>query len=213
MAESINNSHIAYLQIDFYKGEVFCTSKSASAVLQTSIAMMHTDISLIQEPWINNSIIRGLGGAIICCYRYPEAPNPRTCILTKNVHIVTLLDLSSRDLVVASGDLTGIGKLVIGSAYIPYDSASHPPEEVRLLVDYCKVKGLPFLLGCDANSHHESWRSTDTNRRSEDLVDYIIITDLDILNTGTKPTLRNSVREEVIDITLCTGSIRDEVKK
>ena len=34
-------------------------SKSASAVLQKSIAMMHTGISLI-----------------ICCYRYPEAHNP-----------------------------------------------------------------------------------------------------------------------------------------
>ena len=36
---------------------------------------------------------------------------------------------------------------------------------------------------------------------------YLITTDLDILNTGTMPTFRNSVREEVIDITLCTKSI------
>ena len=45
------------------------------------------------------------------------------------------------------------------------------------------------------------------------LVDYLITTDLDILNIGTTPTFRNSVREEVIDITLCTGSILGKVKK
>ena len=114
---------------------------------------------------------------------------------------------------VASVDLIGIGKLVIGSAYFPHDSATHPPEEVRSLVDYCKVRGLPLLLGCDANSHHKLWGSMDTNRRGEDLMDHLITTDLDILNTGTVPTFRNSVREEVIDITLCTGSFRDKVRK
>ena len=88
-------------------------SKSASAVLQKSIAVMHTGISLIQEPWINKVVIRGLGGAGIYYYRYPEAPNRRTCILVKNVNIVPLLDLCSRDLMVALFDLTGIGKLVI----------------------------------------------------------------------------------------------------
>ena len=142
---------------------------------------MHTGISLIQEPWINRDVIRGLGGAGIYCYRYTEAPNPRTCILAKNVNIVPLLDLCSRDLMVASVDLIGIGKLVIGSAYFPQYCATHPPEEVRSLVDYCKVRGLPLLLGCDANSHHKLWGSTDTNRRGEDLVDYLITTDLDIL--------------------------------
>ena len=134
--------------------------------------------------------IRGGGG--IYCYRYPEAPNPKTCILAKN-DIVPLLDLCSRDLMVASVDLIGIGKLVIGSAYFPHDSATHPQEEVRSLVYYCKVRGLPLLLGCDVNSHHKLWGSMDKNKRGEDLVDYLITTDVDILNTGTIPTFRNFV--------------------
>ena len=80
-------------------------------------------------------------------------------------------------------------------------------------MDYCKVRGLLLLLGCDANSHHKLWGSMGTNRRGEDLMDYLITTDLDILNTGTIPTFRNFVREEVIDITRCTVSFRDKVKK
>ena len=42
---------------------------------------------------------------------------------------------------------------------------------------------------------------------------YLITTDMDILNKGTILTFRNSVREEVIDIALCIGSIWDKVKK
>ena len=160
---------------------------------------MHTGISLIHEPWINRDAIRGLVGAGICCYRYPKASNPRTCILAKNIKIVPLLDLCSRDLMTASVDLIGIGKVVIGSAYFLHDSGSHPLEKVRSLVDYCKVRCLPLFLGCDVNSHHNMWGSTDTSRRGEDLMDYLITTDLDILNIGTIQTFRNSVREEVID--------------
>ena len=166
-------------------------TKSVSAVLQKSIAVMHTGISLIQETWINRDAIRELGGSAICCYSYPEAPNPRTCILVKNINIVPLLDLCSTDLMVASVDPIGIGKLVIESAYILHDSVSHPPGEVRSLVDYCKARSLPLLLGCDANSHHKLWGSTDTNRRDEDLMDYLITTDVDILNTGKIPPFGN----------------------
>ena len=57
-------------------------------------------------------------------------PDPRIFILAKNVNIVPLLDLCSRDLMVASIDLVGIGKLIIGSAYFPYDSVSNPPKEL-----------------------------------------------------------------------------------
>ena len=35
---------------------------------------------------------------------------------------------------VISTDLRGIGKLVVGSAYFPYDGEANPPEEVRTLV-------------------------------------------------------------------------------
>ena len=74
-------------------------------------------------------------------------------------------------------DLRGIEKLVMGSAYFPYNSEANPPDEVRTLVDYCKVRGLPLLLGCDANSHHTLWGSTDTNSRGNDLLEYLITTD------------------------------------
>ena len=63
-----------------------------------------------------------------------------------------------------------------------------------------KAPAPSLAVRCQLN--HKLWGSTDTNRRGEYLVDYLITTDLDILNAGTIPTFRNSVREKVIDIIL-----------
>ena len=60
------------------------------------------------------------------------------------------------------------------------------------------VRGHPLLVGDDANSHHTLWGSTDTNSRGNDLLEYLITSDLDIFNTGNIPSYHNSVREEVI---------------
>ena len=68
-------------------------------------------------------------------YRDPKAAKLRACILAKGVNVVPLLELSSRDLTVFSTDLRGIGKLVMGSAYFPYNSETNPPEEVRTLIE------------------------------------------------------------------------------
>ena len=51
-------------------------SKSASAVLQKSIAVMHRGISLIQEPWINKDAIRGLGGDQHLLLQVPRGTQP-----------------------------------------------------------------------------------------------------------------------------------------
>ncbi|XP_043483556.1 uncharacterized protein LOC122512018 [Leptopilina heterotoma] len=110
-------------------------------------------------------------------------------------------------------NLEGIGKTVVGSAYFPYDNKNNPPIEVRRLVDYCMEKGLPLLLGCDANSQHTVWGSSKDNQRGQELLEYLIGTNLDILNTGSTPTFSNAIRQEVIDITLCSKNIGNKVRR
>ena len=80
----------------------------------------------------------------------------RACILEKGINVVPLLELCLRDLMVLSLEeyLREIVKLVIGSDHFPYDSDTIAPEEVRTLVEYCKVRSLSLLLGCDANVDH-----------------------------------------------------------
>ncbi|XP_048510255.1 uncharacterized protein LOC125500690 [Athalia rosae] len=98
--------------------------------------------------------------------------------------------------------------MVVASAYQPYDSKDPPPtKELKALVRYCTSKGLKLLVGCDANSHHTVWGSSDTNRRGVALPGYLTLERRKILNRGSKPTFINFLRREVIDLTLCISKV------
>ncbi|XP_043464543.1 uncharacterized protein LOC122499983 [Leptopilina heterotoma] len=87
-----------------------------------------------------------------------------------------------------------------------------PSREVERLVDYCQRRGLPLIIGCDANAHHVVWGSTDINDRDRRLLDFLIDTDLDILNQGNELTFVTFNRKEVLNITICTKSLCDDVR-
>ena len=69
-----------------------------------------------------------------------------------------------------------------------------------------------FILGCDANSHHTIWRSTDTNERGELLLDYILGTNLSICNVGCKPNFLTRNRKEVLNNTIVSNFMSNRVK-
>ena len=104
--------------------------------------------------------------------------------------------------------------VVVGSTYFLYDSQDlPPPARVRELIAYCHVKGFPLIMGCDANSHHVVWESTNINARGEALLQFLLPTALSIVNAGKEPTFVNSVRREVIDLTLCSNDIERCVRR
>ncbi|XP_024888738.1 uncharacterized protein LOC112465430, partial [Temnothorax curvispinosus] len=191
-------------------------SKSASAVLARCAAVMHTKhLFLIQEPWLVKGHIKGLGG---CgkLFKADNAERPRACIVAKGLDACLLPQFSDGDLVAVrlklNTDDGEVRDLIVGSVYMPYDSEELPPQRNMIeLVTYAKESGLELLLGCDANSHHLVWGSFDINPRGESLLDFIMSTNLQILNRGTEPTFLDSRRQEVIDITLCTRGVVDLV--
>lgn len=69
----------------------------------------------------------------------------------------------------------------------------------------------PFLIGCDANAHHTVWGSTDINVRGESLLEFILKEQIHIANRGNRPTFANEVREEVLDLTLCSDTLADNI--
>ena len=98
-------------------------------------------------------------------------------------------------------------RLVVCSAYLPYDSKDPPPsKELEDLMRFCDKENLYLVVGCDSNAHHSVWGSTNCNSRGEALVEFLNTTNLDILNQGNEPTFSNWGRSEVTDITL--GSLR-----
>jgi len=190
--------------------------KEASGVLNHLLCQKSLNLTLIQEPWIYRGTIRGLnirGGNIF----YDTTSNiPRTCIVTTGaVTTQRLVQFTSRDLtaVLVTHRVGGIAKTIVStSAYLPYDSSDLPPsKKLADLVEYCKEQERPLLVGCDTNAHHICWGSSNTNRRGEALLEYLITTDLDILNTGKSPTFVVSNRQEVTDISLASNELAQEI--
>ncbi|XP_020296447.1 uncharacterized protein LOC109861284 [Pseudomyrmex gracilis] len=186
-------------------------SKSASAILARSMAVMHTSIAIIQEPWIVKGAVKGQSGCGFL-YKAHSDTGVKSCILVKGLNAIFLPQLSSEDLTVVKVRVKLAEEedmeVLIRSIYMPYDSTDPPPhEEVKNLVAYAEARGLELLLGCDANSHYVGWGSTDTNLREKSLHDYLMGIGLTILNRGNEPTFLDSRRQEVIDITVCTERV------
>ena len=184
-------------------------SKAASAALCHCVTSQNIDIVLIQEPWLVKGRVAGLNGQgeLIYCR---TVRNTRTCILVRNrTQCLPSIEFCSRDIttVKLTSKVRGVGSgdITISSVYLPYDDAQPPPtRELASLVEHHNVSGGHLLVGCDSNAHSAEWGSTDTNRRGEHLLRFLLSNNLHILNVGNCPTFKNRIREEVIDISFCS---------
>lgn len=188
--------------------------KEASSVLRCSLDSGQTGVSLIQEPYFYKGAVRGLGnsGRVHCVLSSNRTV--RACIFThKSVNAMLLRQFSSCDFVTVQVRYHVDGRdciVICCSAYLPYDGVVTPNELTRVTT-YCSNRNLNLIVGCDANSHHLVWGSTDINTRGEKLMEFIVSSDLCLLNKGNRPTFINRIREEVIDITLCSPGLEPDV--
>ncbi|XP_071652826.1 uncharacterized protein [Temnothorax longispinosus] len=166
----------------------------------------NVDVALVQEPWLAKDRVRGLRTKEYTLLHSQTAGKKRACIVAKRSLKLTLLtQYSTNDLTVATCESQGNMKLLLASAYMPYDEAEPPPEAVQNLVLGARKQGRQLVIGCDANGHHIQWGSKDINERGESIMDFILTNNLTVCNRGNMPTFVNKVREEVIDLILTTG--------
>lgn len=169
-------------------------------------------VALIQEPVARNNKVIGLDRKKGNLIHVGGNEKPRAAIYcSRNIGIHPLYQLCTRDQAVAIIHIKKDGKdkqIVICSSYFPYEPPNAPPTpEFISVIDYCKVNKLPLISGIDTNAHHYAWGSTDINSRGDDLLEFIIATDLTIMNVGNKPTFVTKTRKEVLDISLCTQDL------
>jgi hypothetical protein len=82
-----------------------------------------------------------------------------------------------------------------------------PTKEVRGIIEHIQSWKKQLIVGCDANAHHILWGSTGTNPRGDSLMEFVVISNLNILNRSNEPTFVVHNRKEVIDLTLGTNKI------
>lgn len=192
-------------------------SKKATYTYCRDIKMRHTSITFIQEPWRRGSKIHGFGQLHNRLFYHKKGVCPRAAIhISPDVNALILNQLTDDDLVtvrICRSQMEG-GDFLIVSAYLPYDSPQPPPGPTLMgVLEFSKRERIPLLIGTDANSHHTIWGSSDINLRGEQLLQFLLSSDLMILNKGGRPTFGNSAREECIDLTLAScGWLADSIR-
>lgn len=150
-------------------------SKAASANLTSFLIEKRIHLALIQEPWINSNNICGLDLSGYNLFSSnSEASRPRACILAcKSLKTFLIPSL-------CTSDTTSIkiereeGDIIFVSCYMAHDKPA-PPEEIESIYNYCSQQAIELIIGCDANSHHSQWSSSDINERGESLFEYIYL--------------------------------------
>ena len=154
--------------------------KAASAALMLKVIKDDIDVVLVQEPWINKDRVLGLRAGDYKLLFVQDEGRIRSCILAKSkLNIFLLANYSDADVVAVSIEVNN-QNLWLVSAYLPHDGESLLPDKMRSLIMDAQVRKVGVVVGCDANSHHTIWGSTDTNERGESLLDYILSTNLSI---------------------------------
>lgn len=178
-------------------------AREASSMLIKRMEEIKAGFALVQEPWLGpEGTIRGLSRFVGHIISSPANSLPRACVVT-NQKVEVLPNFISRDLVAVKFIRKDYSPLVVASAYFHHDVSS-PPDEIRKLVSFCAAEGFPLVVGCDANSRHIIWGSSNTNKRGNDLFEFLCAERLVFVNEGNAPTFRNCIREEVLDLTLCS---------
>ena len=185
--------------------------KAATALISRRINSCKTFIYLIQEPWVVGGAVRGLNFQHADLLYANGSDRPRTCmVVSKDFQANLVNDLCDGD--TTSAKLTiksqqGDKEILWCSAYFPYDAEDVPSGTFIRAIQYAKSRGMGVIAGCDVNAHHICWGSSNINARGSRLLEYLVGTDLQILNVGNEPTFFNVVRREVIDITVASPDI------
>ncbi|KAI8116298.1 hypothetical protein CVS40_11611 [Lucilia cuprina] len=113
----------------------FHHSKAASAALVLRMGVGVEELALEQEPWIHQ-------GKIISCL-----------VAKSSLNITPTWE-------------TSVDAILVISAYMAHDHSHQPPNNlVRRFIEMVNSKGMPIIIGADANAHqclgklgHKRWR-------------------------------------------------------
>jgi ribonuclease HI len=169
-------------------------------------------IILVQEPYLSNNKVKFFHNVNVYCSKDNDN---RACIATsKEVRGCQLNQFTNRDHTAVLFRFNN-KQIIFCSIYCPGEPEAEkksPPAKILIdLVEYARLKNLPLIIGGDVNSRHLSWGSSETQKRGEDLLEFIISKNLIVLNEGNKPTFANVLRGEVLDITFVSDSLINRV--
>jgi hypothetical protein len=129
-------STISFIQANLQR------SYAAASILIRVVSAKGIDLTLVQEPCYRDGCVSSLNIPGYTMYSVRGKDRPRARILGRGMNIWELPGVSCTDLVAVLVKYKKDGmdrRLIVCSAYLPYDSEDPPPtKELEDLVRYCE---------------------------------------------------------------------------
>ena len=171
----------------------------------------------IQEPHINRKGVTYLPDKSLIYDRSNKDGKARAAIYTSsNLNVTPVPSYTSKDM--AAGLWTtgesSIPKIMVVSLYLDGTKQRTIPKKLQEIVEFCRRKQLEILILADMNAHSCMWGETHTNRRGEDVEDFLFEHDLVTLNEGNVErsyTYYRSNSKSIVDVTVTSSGLAQQI--
>ncbi len=175
--------------------------KSAAASLEA--AKRHDRVFFITEP-----SGRKCGAFRKPNYQYFGATGPETVraalALDRSMNAWKVEQFTSPDCCVVAVKISG-KQVYLCSSYLDITkSVNHP--DLLACIKHCNRFRIPLIVGMDSNAHSPLWQCEEANARGSDLEEMILTLNMNVMNSGHRPTFVSSRAESIIDVTMVNAS-------
>lgn len=184
-------------------------SKAASLNLAACCGEISNYIILIQEPYVVATRVKLTPLNTNIHY---TGNKPRACVVTSKELKTSLVTSLSNDDVTCVKLKTSSGNILLISAYCDIKNIDVIPKIYHDINAYANTNNLPIVWGLDTNAHSPLWGSETSNKRGEAFEDWIADSGLHVINDSKVPTFDCSRAQTIIDVTLCSTNIYNNIK-
>lgn len=186
-------------------------SKNATYNLTQIILQENIDIAFVQEPY---SILNKVAGFPKSFKIFTQGNGRRkACIILNNynIDVISINQISNEDCVAMEFIYQNLHFYGASMYFDCGKDIGRDIEKMGKIIDLAKDKGI--ILCMDSNARSKLWHDITTNQRGRTLEEFLIISDLFLINENTGiPTFETARGCSWIDLTLCNNLLVRSVK-
>ena len=166
----------------------------------------------VQEPPVREGKIKGFLSSHRLFYDQ-SAQQPRAAIYaSRNIKLWLIPEYTSGDVATCLWKLDDGKEIYLTSTYMDIQHRDVIPVELQGLMRMASLRNKDVLIMADTNAHSTMWGSPLGNARGERLEEFIFQHNLVVHNTGDQYTFSNRRAATIIDVTLGTPRLADNIE-
>ena len=187
-------------------------SRTATYNLTQLIIQKNIDVAFLQEPYTIRNKVAGFP-KYFKIFAYGEGRNrSAVIIINNNIDAVAIKQVSDEDATLIEFSYKGL-KFYGASLYFAIDrEIERDTAKVQEIIEVTRGKGL--ILSIDTNSRSKLWNDIYTNQRGKTLEEFIITSDLLVMNEANDvPTFETIRGRSWIDLTICNNILAQNTRR